>query len=438
MGTGVVSALLHLFPYNNGCLALKVMGLIFFLLNLVLFVFVCTCTVLRYYWFPEVCCRFYHFLVPALMSARSGPSCWHTQHKVCLLDVSQWVLRRSSMPAWWVYSALPFVCFLTLSFQNVHSDWSSGGTASDGFLWALWGFWWLDSAVSYIIAFGMIYAMMVRQDHALSKMTAVWLLPVVTLIVASSTGGLLSNVIREKSHTLAILTAGFSFTMVIIGLSFAMMIITTYLIRLITAGPPDAGLILSAFIVLGPLGQGGFSLLINGQDLSELLPLHIGDEFPDLALAGQMIFAGCFLGAYILWSMGFAWILLALISISHVARTNKLGFSMAYWGLIFPNGTFALLSVQLSKVLDSPFFRAFGAAWSCVVFSLWVAIFIRSIPSFIDGSMFKAPYVIDGPAIPTFDIEREAKQQSSSTLNQVPQVTQAQLEMDKMAEDRPL
>ena len=61
MGTGVVSALLHLFPYNNGCLALKVMGLIFFLLNLVLFVFVCTCTVLRYYWFPEVCCRFITF-----------------------------------------------------------------------------------------------------------------------------------------------------------------------------------------------------------------------------------------------------------------------------------------------------------------------------------------------------------------------------------------
>lgn len=289
----------------------------------------------------------------------------------------------------------------------------------------------------------MIYTMMVRQDHALSKMTAVWLLPVVTLIVASSTGGLLSSVIREKSHTLAIVTAGFSFTMVIIGLSFAMMIITTYLIRLITAGPPDAGLILSAFIVLGPLGQGGFSLLINGQDLSELLPLHIGDAFPEIQLAGQMIFAGCFLGAYILWSMGFAWIILALISISHVARTNKLTFSMAYWGLIFPNGTFALLSVELSKVLDSPFFRAFGAAWSCVVFTLWVLIFLRSIPSFIDGSMFKAPYVIDGPrSIPTFDVEKEQRQQSSSTLTQPdgqPEVlVLEQQNLDKMAEDRPL
>lgn len=316
----------------------------------------------------------------------------------------------------------------------MHNDWSSGGTASSGFLWTLWAFWWLDSAVSYAIAFGMIYAMMVRQDHSLSKMTAVWLLPVVTLIVASSTGGLLSNVIREKSHTIAILTAGFSFTMLLIGLSFAMMIITTYLIRLITAGPPDAGLILSAFIVLGPLGQGGFSLLVNGQDLSELLPLHIGDAFPEVALAGQMIFAGCFLGAYVLWSMGFAWILLALISIGHVYRTTgTISFSMAYWGLIFPNGTFALLSVQLAKVLDSPFFRAFGAAWSCVVFSLWLVVFVRSIPSFIDGSMFKAPYVIDGPAsIPQFDIEKNQAQNSSSTLHQDPRA------IDKVGEDRPL
>ena len=140
-------------------------------------------------------------------------------------------------------------------------------------------------------------------------MTAVWLLPVVTLIVASSSGGLLSNAFMPISTTIALLTSAFSFTMVLIGLSFALMMITVYLLRLVTSGPPDPALILSAFITLGPLGQGGFSLLVNGQDLSELLPLHMGEQFPTIALAGQMIFAGCFLGAYILFSMGVAWIL---------------------------------------------------------------------------------------------------------------------------------
>lgn len=206
---------------------------------------------------------------------------------------------------------------------------------------------------------------MVKQNHAIVRMTAVWLLPIVTLIVASSSGGLLAEALKPHSHTLALLTSGFSLTMVIIGLSLAMMVITVYLLRLIIHGPPDPTLILSAFLVLGPLGQGGFSLLVNGQLLSELLPLHVGTDFPAAKLAGQMIFSCCFCGAYILFSMGISWILLACCSIGAVVRNTKVPFSMAYWGLIFPNGVFALLLLQFGKVLDSGFFRAFGAAWSC-------------------------------------------------------------------------
>jgi len=361
MGTGVVSALLHNFPYHNSSDALKIMAIVFLILNLVLFIFVCTCTVLRYILFPEI---------------------W-------------WLML--SHPA----QSLFIGCFpmgaatLINASLAINQDWGFGGR---GFLYTLWGFWWLDSAVSYAVAFGMVYTMMVRQDHSISKMTAVWLLPIVSLIVASSSGGLLANALREHSHTLALLTSAFSFTMVLIGLSLAIMVITVYLLRLIIHGPPDPSLILSAFITLGPLGQGGYSLLVNGQNLSDLLPLHIQSDFPQSPLAGQMIFAACFSGAYVLWSMGICWIIIAVCSIGHVRRTQDLPFGMAYWGLIFPNGVYSLLCVQLGKVLESPFFHAFGAAWSCITFALWLFVFIRSIPSFIDGSMFKAPYVPDFPS----------------------------------------
>ena len=53
---------------------------------------------------------------------------------------------------------------LTNLAQNINQDWGFGGT---GFLWTLWGFWWLDSAVSYAIAFGMLYAMYVSTNHCL-------------------------------------------------------------------------------------------------------------------------------------------------------------------------------------------------------------------------------------------------------------------------------
>ena len=130
-----------------------------------------------------------------------------------------------------------------------------------------------------------------------------------------------------------------------------------------------------------------------------------------------MIFAVCFAGSFMLWSMGVAWIILAVMSIFSVVRKGKIPFSMAYWGMVFPHGTFAILSVQLARVLDSPFYRVFAALWCCkrfqrvfcqlgsltpclkgVVFSLWLWMFARSIPAFIDGSLFKAPYVPQEPS----------------------------------------
>ena len=223
----------------------------------------------------------------------------------------------------------------------------------------------------------------VRQEQSLAKMTAVWLLPVVTLVVASSTGGLLAKALLPHSTKLALLTTAFSLVMVLIGLSFALMIITVYLLRLITYGAPDMTLILSSFIVLGkygafqsvnpfvdtptsgPLGQGGYALLLHGENMAKLLPLHLGGNFPFIEQSGQMIFAVCFAGSFILWSMGIAWIIVAIISIFSVVKRGKIPFSMAYWGMVFPHGTFASLSVKMALVLDSPFYRAFGALWCC-------------------------------------------------------------------------
>lgn len=147
----------------------------------------------------------------------------------------------------------------------------------------------------------MLYAMMTRQDHRLSKMAAVWLLPVVSLIVASSSGGLLTDALKEHSLHYATLTSAFSFTMVIMGLSLALIIITVYFLRLTVYGTLDAGLILSAFVVLGPLGQGGYSLLINGEQITALLPSQLDDILPYTKLIGRVVCGVCFCAAYALW-----------------------------------------------------------------------------------------------------------------------------------------
>ena len=54
MGTGITSALITNFPYGGGSASALWLGFAVFVLNLILFVFVCGCTIARYIMFPEV------------------------------------------------------------------------------------------------------------------------------------------------------------------------------------------------------------------------------------------------------------------------------------------------------------------------------------------------------------------------------------------------
>ncbi|KAJ7914940.1 voltage-dependent anion channel-domain-containing protein [Mycena leptocephala] len=248
--------------------------------------------------------------------------------------------------------------------------------AGPGFLYTLWAFWWLDCAVSLFTAVGMIF------QHSLGQMSALWLLPVVTLIVASSTGGLLATALAPHA-AYASLTTTVSFTLLLIGLSLSLMIITVYLMRLVVYGPVDSSLILSSFIIIGPLAQGGFSMLVNSQNLARI-PLPA-------SLSPAAIQAVCFCAAWALWSTALIWLCIALCSIGSVLRRQSLPFSVAYWGTIFPNAVFALLTVELGSVLESTVLNYLGAIFSVLVFLLWIFVFTKTLPAVWNTSVFHSP-----------------------------------------------
>lgn len=177
-----------------------------------------------------------------------------------------------------------------------------------------------------------------KQDHALSRMTAVWLLPVVTLIVASSSGGILAPVIYNFSARHALITLAVSTCMVSIGLTLAFMILTMYLLRLLVYGLPPGASVLSVFIPLGPMGQGGYSILLLGQGYKRMFPLPYGSS--DVLTAtrtGEIINVVCVCAAIVLWSLASMWLAYALLALAEVLPSNRFPFKLPFWGLIFPN-----------------------------------------------------------------------------------------------------
>ncbi|KAF8210974.1 voltage-dependent anion channel [Mycena galopus ATCC 62051] len=368
MGTGGIAGLISRFHFGQNSEAIKLLTLLFFFLNLFCFTAICTATVARYWIFPE--------LWDAML-----------QQPTQSLFIGTFPMGAATL----INTAL-----------TIHQTYSFSGS---GFLYALWVFWWLDCVISLSITIGMIMVMITKQQHSLAHISTLWLLPALPLVVASSTGGLLGDALLLAHHpTYAALTTAVSLTILLIGLSIAGMMATLYLMRLVVYGL-DPGIILSSFIILGPLGQGGFSLLVNGQNVT-----HI--PFPAM-LSPTAIMTVCFCAAWTLWSISLIWLCIALCSVGSVLRRQSIPFSVAYWGTIFPTALVALLTVELGVVLESRTLDYLGAILSVFEFILWSFVFCKTIPALWDTSIFHSPVVSKLEEETIVNLEEQAKAVSS-------------------------
>jgi tellurite resistance protein TehA-like permease len=193
---------------------------------------------------------------------------------------------------------------------------------------------------------------MTRQNHRISDMTTVWLLPIVTLIVASSTGAVVAQALISPSTShapsthYAALTLAVCLALVVVGITLAIMVFTIYLQRLIVHGLPPGISIFSAFLPLGPLGQAGFSFFIMGRIAKGLFPIASdgGDVTVTNPFVGQMgaqtasiLYVLSWITAFALWSLATAWLLLAAMALGDTLTRVRLPFKITFWGMIFPN-----------------------------------------------------------------------------------------------------
>lgn len=283
---------------------------------------------------------------------------------------------------------------LNVAVNLVNEDYSIGGQP---FLYTIWALWWLDVAISVVCCWGMVHYMeTAHTNHKLENMTTVWLLPVVTLIVASSSGGILASALQKYSPSHALLTITVCVVMVTIGLSLALMMLTFYLLRLIVFGLPPGATIISVFLPLGPTGQAGYSILLIGQFFKSTLPLDYGNsEILRLTTTGETIDALCVCVAFVLWSLASMWFIFAVLGIHTVLRKTRIAFKVPFWGLIFPNGVYANLTIALSRTFDSKFFRVWGSIYAVATLLMWIFVAFRTIVMVYSREIFEAPCLED-------------------------------------------
>ncbi|KAJ5782083.1 malate permease [Penicillium paradoxum] len=346
MGTGIVSILLHNLPYNG--VWLYWISVVIFVFNVLLFATGSILTTLRYSLYPEIFLAMIQHPVQSMFIGTIPMGLATIINMICLVCVPAW-------GSWVSYFA--------------------------------WGLWIFDAIISVMTALSLPFILMANGSEThLSSMTAVWLLPIVSCIVAASSGAIVAEVLPHPQH--ALWTVITSYVLWGIGLPLALMVMVIYLQRLTLHKLPPKAVIVSVFLPLGPLGQGGYGIMKLGECAQRLFP-QTGTL--DQA-SGPIFYVLGFLVGLILWAFGLVWLFFASASI---ARSKTFPFNIGWWGFTFPLGVFASSTCQIGKELPSAFFNILGTILSLFVVVLWIIVSIGTLKGVVSGKLFFAPCLAD-------------------------------------------
>ncbi|KAI7477421.1 putative C4-dicarboxylate transporter/malic acid transport protein [Hortaea werneckii] len=351
MGTGITSTLLHNLPYNG--VWLRYISYVLFALNVLLFIIFSLISLLRYTLYPEI---------------------WHAmiRHPAQSLFIGTFPMGLAT-----IVNMVAFVCV----------------PAWGGATWKLaWALWWIDSALAMATCCYLPFVLMAHHNHNLTTVSAAWLLPIVSTIVAAASGGVVASVIPSPHHHAALITLITSYVLWGTGLPLAMCVLAIYFLRLSTQSLPAKELIVSTFLPLGPLGQGGFGIMQLGKVAMTVFPGTDALPAASHVYTGEIFYTVGFLVALLLWGFGLVWLFFAVATIH---RTPKFPFNMGWWGFTFPLGVYATSTTMLGSELPSAFFRVLGTIFSVAVTLLWIVVSCGTLQRAWTGEMFFAPCLKD-------------------------------------------
>ncbi|KAG8906706.1 Plasma membrane sulfite pump involved in sulfite metabolism [Tulasnella sp. 403] len=359
MGFGVQITLFRLFPYDGGHRkVLDWFSTAFLIMNIILFLTLTALTVARYVLFPQL---------------------WRTMiHD----PVQSMFLGCYPMALATIINGLVF---------EAVEKYRIGGC---GFIYFIWSLWWLDVLLAVVSNLGMFYIMVTRHTYELATSSAVWLLPVVPTVVAGTTGAIVAGALTEVSQPYAYVTTIVTTSLLLMGITMSAAILALYIQRLIIHGFPTAGLSVSIFLPLGPLGQTGYGFLLVGDLLVKLLPQNTS---PANYLAGDGVAtalkAVCFAASCTLWMFGLWFLIPATIAL---ATSRNVKFGIPWWGLVFPT---------LGNMLHSGFVKVLATIYTLLVLCLFTSILTKTLIALYDGTVFQAPSL--GGQSPTPPIEEK-------------------------------
>lgn len=348
MGTGILSTLIQIAPHQfNGQ---QYISLSLYLANCVLFMLFTVITIARYTMFPWVAKRMLFHPTQCMFLGTFPMGLATIVNGTVLMVVprfGQWAVTLS------------------------------------------WSLWWIDVALTVLSVIVIPILMFEFHNLTLQSMTAAWLLPLVPAVVAAASGGLIATALTvSQAYTTLIV----SYVLWGMGICLSFLVMALYLHRIMVHNLPNHEVIVSAFLPLGPMGQGSYGIVQLGKAAKLVLDKTDTASASDI---GTTVDACSTLVGLIIWGCGLWWLCHGITSVIVRACTAKLVFNMGFWGFIFPLGVFTSATINLSNQLSSEFFSILSLVFLVALIILYLAVMTMTLRDAFNSKLFKAPCLSD-------------------------------------------
>ncbi|KAK9453249.1 voltage-dependent anion channel [Dipodascopsis uninucleata] len=253
-----------------------------------------------------------------------------------------------------------------------------GGSA----VWISYVLWWIDLILSLYSSWVIVFAGFIYHSRKTpDKLNAIILLPIVTLIVNSTTGASLVKdlPVTWQPHVIIICLLEWGN-----GELLAFAAICVYLWRLHTGNLPNKEAMITCFLPIGPLGQGAYGIMLNSQNIQNYLA-----QINNTNTANYEYFHYIGIGIALVM-VGFAsfWIFCAVVGCVLFPPQK---FGLGWWALTFPLGTYAMATMELGHLLNTKSFKVISSIVGTVVVLIALVLFFASFYfTFINDSILDA------------------------------------------------
>lgn len=340
MSTGGIALTLGLTPHRFT--GLNTIGLIVFLFDLVCFVAISVCLLLRF-------ALYKHTFRKTLTRPREA------------LFVSTFFLSIAAL----------------LSNAEKYGVFFLSTKAQEGLAVFLRVTFWLYTALTFflsVIQYHLLFSVKEQRRLTVNSMTPAWILPIFPVMLAGTIAAFVSPT-QTPADALSMLCAGLAAQG--LGMLVSVFMYATYLSRLMVYGLPAQRP--GMFIAVGPPSFTCAALVGMANDVSRIfaaqVPILDGMVSPAV-LADGVRLASLYCGIF-LWGLSFWFFASALSAV--IAGMPDRKFHLSWWSFVFPNVGFCISTIRVGEAVGSAGLLWFSTVQTIVLVLVWLFVAWRCV-----------------------------------------------------------